>query len=180
MFDYKSYFDAYCNNEGLDLHLSFDMPSGYENANGTFDVTTKTVFINAKNLHKSPDYEKLFFLFHELRHAAQYLVPSKFDESICKSLQYAIMYDGICYKLIDGVYHECKIDGAEDLLINLYLGQPYEVDANSFAYEQTKSIYGDSESLKKLYGFWIPRQPIPSEVFDSVFALIDKKTKSHA
>ena len=56
MFDYQSHFDAYCNTEELDIHLSFDMPLGYENANGTFDVATKTVFINKTILRDSPDY----------------------------------------------------------------------------------------------------------------------------
>lgn len=177
MFDYKKHFEAYCNNEGLNLHLSLDMPSGYEDANGTFDVTTQTVFINAKNLQKAPDYEKLFYLFHELRHSAQYLVPSKFDKIIGRSIQYVIMYDGTCYKLISGAYYSCKLDGEEAFFVNLYLGQPHEVDANFFAYEQTKRIYGDSESLKRLYEFWIPRQPIPNETYDYVFALIDEKTK---
>ena len=91
MFDYQSHFNTYCNTEGLDIHLSFCMPSGYENANGTFDVATRTVFINKAILSNSPDYEKLFFLLHELRHAAQYLAPNKFDAAISKSLQYVIM-----------------------------------------------------------------------------------------
>lgn len=178
MFDYQRHFDAYCNTEGLDIYLSFDMPSGYENANGTFDVATKTVFVNDAILSNSPDYEKLFFLFHELRHATQYLAPNKFDAAISKSLQYVIMFDGTCYKLIDGTYHRCKLDGEEDYFVNLYLGQPHEVDANTFAYEYTKSVYGDSEPLKKLYEFWVPHQPTPSEIYDSIFALIDEKLKA--
>ena len=178
MFDYQSHFNTYCNTEGLDIHLSFCMPSGYENANGTFDVATRTVFINKAILSNSPDYEKLFFLLHELRHAAQYLAPNKFDAAISKSLQYVIMFDGTCYKLIDGVYHVCKLDGGEDYFVNLYLGQPYEVDANTFAYECTKNIYGNSEPLKKLYEFWIPQQPIPNEIYDTVYALIDEKIKA--
>lgn len=175
MFDYQNHFDAYCSNEGLDLHLSFDMPVGYENANGTFNVTTKTIYINEAELRSSPDYEKLFFLFHELRHASQYLAPDKFDDSIRKSLQYIIMFDGTCYKLTDGDYHSCKLDGDEDYFVNLYLGQPYEVDANTFAYEQTQNILGSSVELKELYEYWIPQQAIPNEVYDSVFALIDAR-----
>lgn len=177
MFAYQSYFDAYCNTEGLDIHLSFDMPSGYETAYGTFDVATKTVFINETILRNSPDYEKTFYLFHELRHAKQYLAPNKFVAQIVKSLQYVIMFDGTCYKRIDGVFRECKLDGGEDYFVNLYLGQPYEIDANKFAYECTKSIYGDSAPLKKLYEFWVPQQSIPNEIYDSVFALIDERIK---
>lgn len=177
MFEYKRYFAMYCKEENLDLHLSFEMPSGYENANGTFDVKTKTVYINAMNLCKNPDYEKLFFLFHELRHALQYLFSEKFSAIIRRSISYIIMYDGACYKWDDGKYQVYKLEGEEDFLINLYLGQPHEVDANTFAYEQTKKICGDSEELRKLYEFWIPHQSIPDEIYDSVYTLIDERVK---
>ena len=107
------------------------------------------LFINAEILSEAPDYEKAFYLFHELRHASQYLCPEQFGEEIIKSLPYTIMYDGTCYKLIDGEYLECKLDGGEDIFTDLYLGQPYEVDANISAYEQVKKIYGDSDELPK-------------------------------
>ena len=178
MFDYQRHFDAYCSKENLDVRLSFDMPSGYEDANGTFEISTQTLFINKANLSSVPDYEKLFYLFHELRHAEQYLVPDRFDPAIRRSLQYIIMFDGTCHKVIEGNYHQCNLDGEEDELINLYLGQPYEVDANTFAYEQTKAVYGELEALRKLYEFWIPRQPVPNEVYDSVFSTIDKKVNA--
>lgn len=175
MFDYKAYFDAYCRQENFRLHLSIDMPPGYQEANGTFDVTARTVFINETLLREMPDYEKLFFLFHELRHASQYLTPEKLSTSISRSIPYTIMYDGTCYKLVDGSYHSCKLDGGEDYFVNLYLGQPYEVDANAFAYEQVKSILGDSVGLKKLYSAWMPAQPIAQESYESVYELIDEK-----
>ena len=50
MFDYNRHFDKYCFENNLELKLSFDMPPGYETANGTFDVETKTVYINAEYL----------------------------------------------------------------------------------------------------------------------------------
>lgn len=176
MFVYKDYFDAYCKSHGLNLHLSFDMPSGYETANGTFDVIRKTVFLNEKQLRQSPDYEKAFFLFHELRHALQYLCPHQFSDSIRRSLSYIIMYDGSCYKLVHEHYLSCKLDGSEEYFTNLYLGQPHEVDANTFAYEQVQKLYGDSEALQKLFHFWIPRQFISDETYNTVFSLIDKNT----
>ena len=175
MFEYKKYFDIYCITEQLEIQLSFDMPTGYENANGTFDMVKKTVFINAALLSEVPDYEKAFFLFHELRHASQHLCPDRFSEVIRKSLPYTIMYDGTCYKLVDGEYFECKLDGGEEVFTNLYLGQPYEVDANTYAYEQVKNVYGDSEGLRKLYEFWIPRKPIQAKQYDTIFSMIDKK-----
>ena len=94
MFDYKKYSDSYCNETGLELSLCFDMPEGYETANGTYDDGTKTVYINAKLLEAAPDFEKAFYLFHELRHATQYLKPEQFPELIRRSLQYMIQYDG--------------------------------------------------------------------------------------
>lgn len=124
------------------------MPSDYETACGTFDPASKTVFINAEHLNAKPDYEKAFFLFHELRHASQYLCPEHFGSEIHRSLQYVIGYDGTCYKLVNGHYISCKLDGNEDYFTNLYLGQPHEVDANTFAYKQVKQLYGDSKELK--------------------------------
>ena len=100
IFDYKHFFDDYCKERSLDLHLSFDMPSDYETACGTFDPASKTVFINAEHLNAKPDYEKAFFLFHELRHASQYLCPEHFGSEIHRSLQYVIGYDGTCYRLV--------------------------------------------------------------------------------
>ena len=90
MFDYQRYFDTCCKENGLELNLCFDMPEGYENANGMFDDGQRTVYINRKGLEDRPDFEKAFYLFHELRHAAQYLFPDRFPELIRKSLQYVI------------------------------------------------------------------------------------------
>ena len=93
MFDYERYFNQYRNENKLDLKLSFNMPAGYENANGTFDVESKTVFINAEYLKEAPDYEKAFYLFHELRHSSQYLCPELFSSVINRSIQYVIMLE---------------------------------------------------------------------------------------
>ena len=175
MLDYQKIFDKYCKDADLEIKLSFDMPSGYETAYGTFDVETKTVFINSKKLNDAKDYEKAFYLFHELRHAAQYVQPKQFSDAVVKSSQYVIMYDGTCYKLINGEFVECKLDGAENLFENLYIGQPYEVDANEFAYEQTKKLLGDSEGLYELYKFWMPSVPVANETYEHIFAIIDKK-----
>lgn len=88
------------------------------------------------------------------------------------------MYDGTCYKRVNGKYLECKLDGNKEYFTNLYLGQPYEVDANTFVYEQVKMLYGDSKGLKELYESWVPHQPVPSETYEAVFAIIDEKIKS--
>ena len=177
MFDYKQHFDKYCVENDLELHLSFEMPSGYEVANGTFDVETKTVYINAELLSETPDYEQAFFFYHELRHAMQYLSPEKFSDTIIRSLQYTIMFDGTCHKLVEGKYLECKLDGGEELFTDVYLGQPYEVDANKYAYESVRRIFGDSEGLQKLYDFWTPKKLLPDEAYAAYYNLIDLKTK---
>ena len=177
MTEYKKYFDAYCREHGLSLHLSVDMPAGYEMAKGTFDVSSKTIFINAKSLEKEPTCIKLFYLFHELRHASQYLEPEQFNETIRRSIQYVIMFDGTCYKLEKNRYLKCKLDGDERYFTNLYLGQPHEVDANTFAYEQTRKICGASAGLEELFDFWMPRQAILNGTYDRIFSLIDEKTK---
>lgn len=175
--EYKKHFDAYCREHGLRLHLLFDMPAGYEMAKGTFDVSSKTIFINAKGLEKEPVCIKLFYLFHELRHASQYLEPERFNETIHRSIQYVIMFDGTCYKLVDNHYLKCKLEGSEGYFTSLYLGQPHEVDANTFAYEQTRKLCGDSAGLKELFDFWMPRQAILKGTYDRIFSLIDEKTK---
>jgi hypothetical protein len=177
MFDYRSHFDKYCRDHTLDLVLSFNMPAGYETANGTFDAASKTVFINAAVLNDAPDCEKAFYLFHELRHASQYLRPELFSGAVNRSLGYVIMYDGTCYKIVDGEYIECRLEDGEDYFTKIYLGQPYEVDANTFAYAQTRELYGDSEELRKLYEFWVPRQSVPDELYDSIYDKIDEMIK---
>lgn len=63
MTGYKKHFDAYCREHGLNLYLSFEMPAGYETAKGTFDASSRTVFINAEGLDKEPEYERMFYLF---------------------------------------------------------------------------------------------------------------------
>ena len=177
MFDYESHFRRYCMAQKLELTLSFDMPAGYETAYGTFDVAPKTVFINEKALKDAPDCEKAFYLFHELRHAAQYLRPETFGDEIARSLHYVIMYDGTCYKTVNGAYRACKLCGGEARFTDLYLGQPYEADANTYAYEQVKKLYGETEELRSLYAFWTPSRPIASALFQSVYDEIDEKTR---
>lgn len=175
MFDYERYFTQYCEDHKLDLKLSFTMPAGYETANGTFDVESKTVFINAEYLKNVPDYEKAYYLFHELRHSSQYLCPELFSSSLRHSMQYIIMYDGTCYKIVNGKYFKCKLKSSKENFANLYLGQPYEVDANTYAYERVKQIYGNPKGLHELYAFWLPSHPVADELYDSIFAQIDEK-----
>ena len=177
MFEFKLHFIKFCTENNLQLQLSFDMPQGYETANGTFDVETKTVYINAEYLREAPDYEQAFFLYHELRHAVQFLFPEKFSDTIIRSLPYTIMFDGTCFKLEDGKYLKCQLEGGEDVFTDVYLSQPYEVDANKFAYERVKMIFGESEKLRNLYDFCMPKKPVPDGAFETYYHLIDEKVK---
>ena len=100
MLQYKEHFEKYCKENGLSLSLSFTMPDGYETAFGTFDSNSLTVFINKNLLNDREEFGQAFYLFHELRHALQYINPKSFNNIINESLSYIIMYDGTCYKKV--------------------------------------------------------------------------------
>ncbi len=177
MFDYVKNFERFCLDNEPDLALSFDMPAGYETANGSFDMESKTVFINTELLKDAPDHEKAYYFFHELRHAMQYLHPELFSSAVTRSCRYVIMYNGICYKIISGRSYKCELEGGEDRFSDIYLGQPNEADANTYAYERVKEMFGDSEDLRRLYGFWVPAVPVPDETYDRIYAAIDEKVR---
>ena len=109
-------------------------------------------------------------------HALQYLRPEEFDDLVEKSRFYAIEYDGTCYKLCGDEWKECKPDGPEEFFTEAYKGQPYETDANGAAYEKVKGLFGDSQKLRELYAFWLPKEPVPAETYRELYALIDEKT----
>ena len=58
---------AFCRDHSLDVKLSSEMPAGYETAFGTYDVTVNTLFLNEKLLERAPQWEVLYYLYHELR-----------------------------------------------------------------------------------------------------------------
>ena len=178
-FDYQWFFNKGCSEQGLICSLSFAMPKGYENANGMYDSTKNKVYINANLLTNVSDIEKAFYLFHELRHAEQFLYPRRFDVIIRMALNYDIGYDGNCSKRIDGKWVDCHLDGGEEIFTPLYLSQPHEIDANKFAYLKTKELFGDSKELEELKSFWIPNKPLPSKKYTEIYALIDKKVANN-
>lgn len=167
----------FCAEKDLKISLSFQMPPGYETANGTFDPVKKTLFLNEEVLRGVPEYEAAFYLFHELRHAEQYQHPERFDETIRRSLPYVVLYDGTCYRLDRGGWKECCLSGEEDFA-DIYLGLPYEVDANEYAYARVRSLCGDSEELGKLRDFWRPKRRRPEEVYQRLFQRIDEAIES--
>ena len=167
----------FCAEKDLKISLSFQMPPGYETANGTFDPVKKTLFLNEEVLRGVPEYEAAFYLFHELRHVEQYQHPERFDETIRRSLPYVVLYDGTCYRLDRGGWQECCLSGEEDFA-DIYLGLPYEVDANEYAYARVRSLCGDSEELGKLRDFWRPKRRRPEEVYQRLFQRIDEAIES--
>ncbi len=168
---------AFCNENGIEVKLSYDMPAGYVTAYGTYDITVNTLFLNTAILQNAPQYEVLFYLFHELRHAVQYLRPMMFDERIKESIIYVILYNGICYKLVDNEWKECALAGDESYFTRAYMNLPYEIDANTFAYEKAREICGDSAELKELYDFWIPKDSFDYEEHRKMFCRIDEKLR---
>lgn len=177
MFRYKEHFEKYCKENGLSLLLSFTMPDGYETAFGTFDLNSLTVFINKNLLKDREEFEQAFYLFHELRHALQYTNPQSFNNIINESLSYIIMYDGTCYKKVGDKYYKYKIKGDEEFLKNLYISQPYEMDANEFAYKKVCEVMGFSKELEYLYHRWIPKSRISNETYRLIYKEIDKSIK---
>ena len=163
----------FCADNHLTVQVSYEMPVGYETAFGTYDVTINTLFFNLEMLKNAPKYEVLFYLYHELRHAVQYLHPEMFDEQIQESRVYVVLYNGTCYKLVENSWQECALGGDESYFANAYLSLPYEVDANTFAYESVKNLCGDLPELRELYSAWIPEERWSYEELKALFCRID-------
>lgn len=169
-------FDTCIRENMLDITLSYGMPCGYEDAYGTFDVTVKTLFLNLDILSQRPRYEALFYLFHELRHAMQYLHPENFDASIRTALPYVVLYNGECFKLVDGTWRHCTLSGDGDYFMRAYENMPYEADANRYAYEAAGALLpDDAEPLKKLYSAWTPESAFADWEYRALFEKIDDR-----
>lgn len=131
------------------------------------------MFLNSSILQNAPELEVLFYLFHELRHAQQYLRPSLFNEKIRESLPYVILYNGTCYKLVENEWKECALQGSEEYFTRAYLALPYEIDANNFAYKKTREICKDTKELCELFNFWLPKESFDYNEHLSLFRRID-------
>ena len=163
-------FNKHNDENNLNIKLSFNMPKGYETACGTFDVLKNTLFLN--EMYFNDRLKMLFTLYHELRHAEQYITPQKFDKDISESIKYVILYNGVCYKLIDNSWVECKIN--HENLIDIYLSLPYELDANKFAYNTLKGYKGiDLDELNNYYNNTLPKISISKQKLQQVYNEID-------
>ena len=167
----------FCADNQLSVQVSYEMPAGYETAFGTYDVTINTLFFNLEMLKNAPEHEVLFYLYHELRHAVQYLHPEVFDTQIQESRFYVVLYNGTCYKLVGNDWQECALEGDESYFTNAYLSLPYEVDANAYAYEKVKALCGDSLELLELYNAWVPEKRWTYEALKALFCQIDGALK---
>ena len=174
MLDIEVYFERYCKEHDLEIALSWEMPEGYETAFGSFDPTRRTLFLNKSLLRTAPEEEALFYLYHELRHALQYLRPELFDQQVQTSRFYVVLYKGVCYKLVDGTWKMCVLTGDTEYFKAAYLSLPYEQDANVYAYQAVREIIGNTTALRELASAWTPANPLPAEELERLFCLIDK------
>ena len=174
-YDVEALFRAFIRENRLDITLSYEMPPGYEDAFGTFDITAKTLFLNRRKLEDGAEYELLFYFFHELRHAMQYLRPQGFSKAIQNSMDYVILYNGICFKLADGAWKSCRLAGEEAYFTRAYENLPYELDANRCARDAAKALLPENEpEIESLYRAWLPQEDFSEEEFQMLFRRIDK------
>ena len=73
------------------------------------------------------------------------------------------------------MWREVILKGEEDLFVSAYMNLPYELDANTFAYEKVREICGDTEQLRELYRFWMPKEKMNFEELRMLFSRIDSE-----
>lgn len=155
----------------LDIKVEYNMPNGYENAFGTFDIEKNTLYLNAEKLKDAPLYKVLFFFFHELHHACEY----KYGNS--KYLNYVVLYDGTCFKLKNRKWVSGKLDLKGVDFLEVYKSFPYEIEANKFAFNETKLFLNstsDKEELEKLFKKMLPNDKLSLGKIDEILDKIDE------
>jgi len=165
-------FNNFVTENGLNIRLSFEMQKGYETAFGNFDVTKLMIYFNLKK--ESSFTRKLFTLYHELRHAEQYLKVTNFPSEIQESINYVIQYNGMAYKLKDNEWKECRLTFTGIDFTDVYFSLPYELDANKFAYDMVKEMEGiDNVELEKIYISTLPKYRVEENILKEIFRDID-------
>ena len=174
MSDVEKLFYSFVRENHLDIQLSYTIPLGYEDAFGTFDITVKTLFLNKGLLESKPEFEVLFYFYHELRHAMQYICQEKFPGSIRDSINYVILYNGLCFKLVGSEWKSCQLSGEEEYFTLLYQNLPYELDANLYARDTVRALLPEYQSdVDSLCSLWLPQKRISEEELASIFRQID-------
>lgn len=170
-------FDSYVKENHLDIKLSHSMSDGYEDAFGTFDITVQTLYLNTRMLESKPAHETLFYFYHELRHAVQYIHPERFDKTIQESIHYVILYNGNCFKLVDKEWKSCHLSGDEAYFTLAYENLPYELDANRYARDTVTALLPQHRAeIESLYRSWLPQRTLPFTELKKIFLQIDQAT----
>lgn len=60
MLDFLRYFDVFCEETGLCLTLTLEMPAGYDQANGLFDPEKNVVFSTSNGWRPARTMNRLF------------------------------------------------------------------------------------------------------------------------
>ena len=168
-----SRFTNLIKNNNLITKLSFIMPKGYEDAFGTYNILNDTLFLNLNNYNKE---RILFTFFHELRHCEQYQFSNKFNLKIQTSLNYVILYNGECYKLLGNKWKKSKLKIKRIDFLEIYKNLPYELDANKYAYKKVKEILkNDCKELEIIYKNSLPIKIIDFKILKEFFKEIDIK-----
>lgn len=174
-YDIEGLFADFVREHGLDVRLSHKLPTGYEDAFGTFDPITKTLFLDGAFLAEAADYEALYYLFHELRHAVQYQRPDLVDEDVRRSARYAIGYDGTCCRLDGERWSKCKLEGDQAYFTAAYQSQPHELDANRFALERVSALLPERADMAEgLSELWLPEEPMDPAELETLYRRIDE------
>lgn len=179
MVKFEDLIDTFLKEYDIDIRVLKDMPQGYENGFGTFDPEKNTLFFNESLLKQKP-WLGTFVIFHELRHALQYLRKGLVGDDVTKYLDYVVLYNGDCFKRNGDGYLQTKICGDAEFLKNVYLSFPYELDANEFALDKCKSILNkaDFEKLSDFYERNLrPTKTISKEEIEEITKSIDQNLK---
>jgi hypothetical protein len=163
----------------LSCALSFQMPLGYEDAHASYDPDSRTIHLNQTLLAGSRVTCAYHFL-HELRHAWQYQRMADFPAEVVRSLDYVVLYDGLCYKRMGKEWRSCRLEGGEAYFTDIYLSQPHELDAGNWAFRIVKDMVEGHQlaELKDIHRLWCPSYRIISEEdmlseLDKVYGRID-------
>lgn len=144
---------------GMETELFFDMPEGFEAANGLTDPDTGNISVNEALFGGHDAFLPLFIFLHELRHGIQQARTELFSKEIAMNCAHIIQFDGTGYSIRGKDVITVKMEGTREFYTELYLGSPVEMDANRFAYEMLRPVC-DDEALEEHYRIWTPSYTI--------------------